>query len=103
MPNTSQSVSGWDAVEFVEALILRLAIGLGAKVPFAEDRRGVAGVMEHLGHGDLVRRQGYRCAGDRNQRQPGADRIASFIKAARDGVQEGSTRNWVSLRPSAAN
>ena len=65
-----------DAVEFVEALVLRLAIGLGAEMPFAEDRGGVAGVVQHLGHGDFVRRQRDRRARDRNQRQPGADGIA---------------------------
>ena len=79
LTNHSERVPGVcrrDAVELVEALVLRLAVGLGAKVPFAEDRGGVAGVAQHLGHGDFLRRQRDGRPLDRNQRQPGADGIA---------------------------
>ena len=60
LTNHSESVPGVcrrDTVELVEAFVLRLAIGLGAKMPFAEDRGGVARVTQHLGHGDFARRE----------------------------------------------
>jgi hypothetical protein len=66
-----------DAVELVEALVLRLAVRLRAEMPFTENRRGVAGVAQHLGHGDFRPRQRDVRPLDCNQRQPRADGIAS--------------------------
>src|ERR1051326_120272 len=69
-------ITWWDPVELVEALVLRLAVGLRAEMPLAEDRRGIAGGAQHFGHGDFLRRQRDIRPLDRNQRKSGADGIA---------------------------
>ena len=39
--------------KLVETLALQLTVGCAPKMPFTEQRRGIAGVVQHLGHGDF--------------------------------------------------
>jgi arylsulfatase A-like enzyme len=73
-----------DAVELVKALGLRLAVGVRAEMPFAKNRRSVASVAQHLGHGDFRRRQRDGSTFNRNQRQSGADGIAPSHQRGQD-------------------
>ena len=56
-PERIPGVAGRDAVEFVETLVLRLAVGLRTEMPLAEDCGGIAGIVQHLRHGDFLRRK----------------------------------------------
>jgi hypothetical protein len=50
-------IAGRDAVELIETLVLRLAVGLVAEMPLAKHCGGLTGMAQHLCHGDFCCRE----------------------------------------------
>ena len=78
-----------EAVEVVEADVLRLRLDVLAEVPLADRLGDVAGVGQQLGQRDLAL-QAARLAVHRRALQPVAHRQAAGQQRRSEGVQDGS-------------